>query len=83
MDTKLTLKLDKDIIEKAKSYASQTNRSLSSIVESYFQSLTSDKKEAAKDFEITAFVRSMASEKSLPVDLDEKEYFDYLSQKHQ
>lgn len=83
MDTKLTLKLDKEIIEKAKSYASKTNRSLSSIVESYFQSLTSDKKETTNDFEITAFVRSMASEKSLSADLDEKEFFDYLSQKHQ
>ncbi|MHA3789290.1 DUF6364 family protein [Flavobacterium hauense] len=83
MDTKLTLKLDKDIIEKAKVYASTTNRSLSSIVESYFQSLTSEKKTESDEFEITAFVRSMASEKSLPTDLDEKEYFDYLSQKHQ
>ena len=40
MNTKLTLKLDKNIIEKAKEYASLRNLSLSKIVEEYFQKLT-------------------------------------------
>ena len=39
MNTKLTLKLDKNIIEKAKEYASLRNLSLSKIVEEYFQKL--------------------------------------------
>ena len=43
MDTKLTLKLDQEIIEKAKHYASEKKISLSRIVENYLNSLTSDK----------------------------------------
>ena len=39
MNTKLTLKLDKNIIEKAKEYASLRNLSLSKLVEVYFQKL--------------------------------------------
>lgn len=41
---KLTLKLDKGIIERAKEYASETNQSLSRLVEGYFLELTSSKK---------------------------------------
>ncbi len=44
MDVKLTLKLDKGIIEKAKEYASLHNQSLSGLVEEYFQRLTNDEK---------------------------------------
>ena len=40
MNTKLTLTLEKEIIEQAKKYASQKGRSLSEIVESYFKFLT-------------------------------------------
>lgn len=43
MDTKLTLKLDKGIIERAKEYAAETNQSLSRLVEEYFLELTSSK----------------------------------------
>ena len=39
MNTKLTLKLDKNTIEKAKEYASLRNLSLSKLVEVYFQKL--------------------------------------------
>ena len=39
MDTKLTLKLDKDVIEQAKGYARQKHQSLSVLVEQYFRFL--------------------------------------------
>ena len=39
MNTKLTLKLDKNTIEKAKEYASLRDMSLSKLVEVYFQKL--------------------------------------------
>ena len=42
MDTKLTLKLNQRIIERAKEYASNKKMSLSRIVEAYLQSLTSE-----------------------------------------
>jgi hypothetical protein len=41
METKLTLKLDKMVIETAKEYAERNNRSLSKLVENYFRNLTS------------------------------------------
>tara|TARA_R110000765_G_scaffold425581_1_gene538800 strand:- start:1385 stop:1633 length:249 start_codon:yes stop_codon:yes gene_type:complete len=81
MDTKLTLKLNKEIIEKAKKYASEQKLSLSRIVEFYLQSLT---KEAEEDeFEISPFVKSISTGKSIPADLDyKKEYSDHLMEKY-
>jgi hypothetical protein len=81
MDTKLTLKLNQQVIEKAKEYASDKKLSLSRIVEAYLQSLTSEKNEA--DFEISPFVKSIATGISIPTDLDYKEgYSDYLMEKY-
>jgi len=40
MDTKLTLTLNKDIIEYAKKYAASNQTSLSDLVENYFKALT-------------------------------------------
>ncbi len=42
MTTKLTLTIDKDVIEKAKKYAKGTQRSLSEMVQKYLESLTED-----------------------------------------
>ncbi len=55
--------------------------SLSRIVESYFQSLTSD--ESINEFEISPFVKSITSGTEIPSDLDyKKEYSDYLIEKY-
>jgi predicted HicB family RNase H-like nuclease len=43
MDTKLTLKLDGDIIEQAKIYAKKKNTSLSKLIESYLAYLLTQK----------------------------------------
>jgi hypothetical protein len=43
METKLTLKLDQEIINSAKKYAENNNRSLSRLVEDYFKNLLSEK----------------------------------------
>ena len=47
MDTKLTLKLDKEIIQKSKKYAKERGISLSRLIESQLRALTdySEKKE--------------------------------------
>lgn len=45
MNTKLTLSLDKDIIERAKSYAREHNVSLSFLVENLLLKIISDYKE--------------------------------------
>jgi hypothetical protein len=81
MDTKLTLKLDQEIIEKAKHYASEKKLSLSRIIENYLNSLTSDK--TNDDIQISPFVKSLSSGISIPADYDyKKERADYLDQKY-
>jgi hypothetical protein len=47
MDAKLTLKLDKEIIQKSKKYAKEKGISLSRLIESHLKALTefSEKKE--------------------------------------
>ncbi|WP_430909471.1 DUF6364 family protein [Maribacter sp. 2-571] len=81
MDAKLTLKLNQKIIEKAKLYASDKKMSLSRIVESYLQSLTSENN--GSELEISPFVKSIATGTKIPVNLDyKKEYSDFLIEKY-
>jgi len=44
MNTKLTLTIEKEIIEEAKEYAKNKGQSLSDLVENYFKLLTKDKR---------------------------------------
>ena len=84
MDTKLTLKLDKFVIEKAKEYASSHKRRLSRIIESYLKSLINrDKDDNESDIEISPFVKSMSTGVNIPADLDYKsELLNHLIEKH-
>lgn len=85
METKLTLKLDKTVIEKAKQYAASQNRSLSKIIEAYLQTLTNKAKTIKKETEIpiSSFVKSMSTGIQIPPDLDsKKEYMDHLLEKY-
>lgn len=75
MKSKLTLTLNKEIIEQAKSYAKDNDMSLSELIETYLASLT-------KRAKISSLVESLTG--IIP---DEncnykKDYSDYLSQKH-
>lgn len=82
MDTKLTLKLEKEVIEKAKEYASAQRRSLSSLVESYLKSLVT-KENPEADPEISPYVKSLKTGVKVPADLDPKEvYSDFLAEKY-
>lgn len=49
MSTKLTLTLDKEVIEQAKKYAADKGKSLSEMVENYFKYLTDSKAEEEKE----------------------------------
>lgn len=84
MDAKLTIKLDKNVIEQAKSYANSNNRSLSRLIESYLQSLVSkDKTIDNKEITISPFVKSMQTGVKIPVELDyKKDYSNFLTEKH-
>jgi hypothetical protein len=84
MDTKLTLKLDKNVIEKAKEYASSQKRSLSGMIESYLKSLINkDKVDIGDEIEISPFVKSMQTGVKIPHNFDYKEeYGQYLADKY-
>lgn len=58
MNTKLTLKLNKSIIEKAKAYAEKNNTSLSKIVEKYFVALITEKK--SETLKLTPLVKELS-----------------------
>lgn len=80
MDKKLTLSLDKRIIEEAKVYAKSNNISLSKLIESYLNSLT---KRTRNQSEITPLVESLSGVVELPDDFDEKEmYTNHLIEKY-
>lgn len=81
MDTKLTLKLNKEIIEKAKVYASVNQVSLSRLIENYLSSLISEK--PTNDLQISPFVKSLSTGIEIPSDYDyKKDRADYLEKKH-
>lgn len=81
MDTKLTLKLNHEIIEKAKKYATDKKLSLSRLIENYLNSLTSDSK--SSDLEISPFVKSLSTGVQIPEQFDyKKDRGDYLEKKH-
>ena len=80
MDSKLTLKLDAAVIKRAKEYASNKKVSLSGLVENYLDSITSQEDDG---FEISPFVKSITTGKSIPLGIDYKtEYIDYLEKKY-
>lgn len=80
MDKKLTLSLDKRIIDEAKVYAKSNNISLSKLIESYLNSLT---KRTSNQTEITPLVESLSGVIELPEDFDEKDiYTNHLIEKY-
>lgn len=84
MDTKLTIKLDKYVIDKAKIYASSHKKSLSRLIESYLKSLVvQDNSDNNEEIKISPFVKSMSTGVNIPSDLDyKKDYTDHLLEKY-
>ncbi len=81
MNTKLTLKLDKDIIEQAKIYAKNKQTSLSVLVANYFKSLADEKLET--EIELSPIVQELSGIIELPDNFDLKEdYTNYLIEKY-
>ena len=81
MNTKLTLKLSKEAIDKAKSYANNKNESLSSLVEKYFRIISA--KTDTKDFEISQNVLELSGIIKLDKNFDlKKEYRKHIMEKY-
>ena len=80
MDTKLTLKLEDTIIEKAKEYAKNNKTSLSKLIENYLLNITGDK---GNDEKITPLVKSLSGVINLPEGFDHKKgYAEFLTGKY-
>lgn len=81
MDSKLTVTIDKALIQEAKAIAAKNNTSLSSLIENYLRRIT--KLEKAGNNELTPLVASLYGVAKLPEGFDEKEFFaDFLLEKH-
>lgn len=79
MNTKLTLNLNKNIIESAKDYAKNRKVSLSQLIESYLKSLI---KKEEKDIKVSPLVESLTG--VIPIEENDykNDYYEYLNQKY-
>jgi hypothetical protein len=79
MTTKLTLTIEKSIIERAKSYAKNTGRSLSEIVENYLETITLESGEE----QLSPKLKKIVGAVKLPKNFDkDRELRSYLEKKH-
>ena len=79
MDSKLTLKMDSNVIGSIKEYAANNGKSISKIVEDFFRSLTSPKKQNDNISPLVKELSGIISEK----DLQNLDYTDYLEKKYE
>jgi hypothetical protein len=69
MNTKLTLTIDQSIIEKAKAYAKEKERSLSDIIENYLKTITREQNASEG---LSPLTNSLLGSFKAPVDFDYK-----------
>lgn len=82
MNTKLTLTIEREIIERAKRYAKDKNRSLSDIIENYLKILT-EKEQKNEDQRLHPIVESLKGSFKMPKNMDyEKELRNRLEEKY-
>lgn len=85
MNAKLTLSLDKEIIERAKAYAKEQGTSVSKMVENFIKMTTSKTRaKEVEEIEISDFVKSLAmpSMKHRTKEEMREEYYSYLEKKY-
>lgn len=81
MNTKLTLTIEQSIIEKAKKYARERERSLSDLIENYLKALTNEKE--IDDNDLSPTVKQLRGSFKLPKDFDyKKELTDAIAKKY-
>ncbi len=81
MNTKLTLTIEQTVIEKAKKYAKDKERSLSNLIENYLKALTTESNQ--KEVELTPIVKSLKGSFNAPKNFDyKKELTNRLSEKY-
>lgn len=81
MNTKLTLTIEQTVIEKAKKYAKNKERSLSSLIENYLKAITTE--DDSNEIELTPIVKSLKGSFKAPKNFDyKKELAQRLSEKY-
>ena len=70
MTTKLTLTVEKKVIDRAKRYAQKTGRSLSDLVESYLDNITSTESDSVT--ELPDGIKNLFGAVHIPTDLNHK-----------
>lgn len=79
MTTKLTLTVEKDVIERAKAYAKVSGRSLSELIEQYLETITQENYTQP----ISPRLKKLIGAVKPPNDFDEKkELQNYFEKKH-
>ncbi|MDE3253336.1 MAG: hypothetical protein KGO92_11050, partial [Bacteroidota bacterium] len=68
MTTKLTLTVEKDVIERAKSYAKKSGRSLSELIEQYLDTITQE----TSSQKVSPKLKKLIGAVKLPNGFDEK-----------
>jgi uncharacterized protein DUF6364 len=80
MNTKLTLKLDEEVVERAKVYAERRGTSLSRMVEGYFAGLTHEKQGAKRPAGIVGELAGLLA--GVQIDDEKEGYTEYLTKKY-
>ena len=81
MNAKLTLTIEKTVIDRAKKYAKEKGNSVSDIVENYLKVIT--KENVKSDIEITPLIKSLKGSFKAPKHFDyKKELSKGLSEKY-
>ncbi|MEN0006317.1 MAG: DUF6364 family protein [Bacteroidota bacterium] len=75
MSTKLTLTLDKNVIEQAKQYAKNEGRSLSNLIEDYLKVLITSANQEEEEFQFSPIVSSLKG--AIKLEPDQVEHFNY------
>lgn len=79
MNTKLTLTIDKTVIEEAKAFAKEQGKSLSGIIENYLKTLPKEKKQD----ELSPNVKKLVGVVKLPPNFDyKKELEEAIAEKY-
>ena len=81
MNTKLTLTIERTVIEKAKKYAKDKERSLSKLIENYLKAIVTEN--SSDQIELTPIVKSLKGTFTAPKNFDyKKELKNILSDKY-
>ncbi len=79
MKKKLTLRMEKEAIDRAKAYARQRGTSVSKLVENFFTALETETRE--QEIETSPLVQKLAG-LAAGADVSEEDYYDHLEEKH-